>query len=50
MVVLSKALYNIGSTSVLISSLGVFSKIMCRFSKRVTDAWIDFGMENTFLE
>lgn len=48
--VLSKALYNIGSTSDLISSRGVFSKIMCKFSRSVTVACTDFGVENTLLK
>lgn len=49
-VVLSKALYNIGSTSVRISSRGVFSNIMCKFSRSVTVAWTVFGAENTLLK
>jgi hypothetical protein len=49
-VVLSKALYNMGSTSDLISSRGVFSRITWRLSSKVTVAWIDFGTENTLLQ
>lgn len=50
MVLLSKALYNIGRTSLLMSSRGVFSKIKCKFSSNVTVAWTVLGVENTFLE
>jgi hypothetical protein len=32
------------------SSRGVFSRMTCRFSSKITVAWMDFGMENTFLE
>ena len=38
-----------GITSVWISSFGVFSKMMWRFSSSVTDAWMDFGHENMHL-
>lgn len=47
---LSKALYSIGSTSARTSSRGVFSRMTCRFSNKMTVAWIDFGNEKTFLE
>lgn len=49
-VVLSKALYSIGNTSDRISSLGVFSNIICKFSRSVTVACTVFGAENTDLK
>lgn len=49
-VLLSNALNSSGSTSVLISSRGVFSKITCRYSSSVTVACIDFGELNIILQ
>lgn len=49
MVELSKALNNNGKISDRMSSCGVFSKMICRFSNMVTVAWIDFGAAKTTL-
>lgn len=49
MVELSNALNNNGKISDRMSSCGVFSKMICRFSNIVTVAWIDFGAAKTTL-
>lgn len=48
-VLLSNELKRSGRTSDRISLCGVFSRIMWRFSRRVTVAWIDFGEAKTIL-
>lgn len=50
MVELSNALNNNGKISERISSCGVFSKMIWRFSNIVTVAWIDFGAAKTTLQ
>lgn len=50
MVALSNEMNNIGKISVRISSGGVFSKIICKFSNMVTDACIDFGCGKVALQ
>lgn len=48
-VLLSNELNRSGRTSVRISFCGVFSRMMWRFSRSVTVAWIDFGDAKTIL-
>lgn len=50
MVLLSNELNNKGKISERTSSLGVFSSITCKFSNKVTVAWIDFGDVSTTLK
>lgn len=46
----SNAVYNKGSTSFLISSLGVFSNITCKFSNSITCTGTCFGPLNILLK